>query len=146
MPLRRETGSCFCGSIAAEVDGEPFWVCYDHDDDCRRALGSPLMIWIGYEPESFRFVRGMPKSFSKTRGVTRTFCGNCGTSISYADDGLQDELYLSIGFMDNADRFAPQAHAYWRSKLPWLEMPDGLPRIDTYSRQRGEEFGNPADR
>ena len=35
---RRETGACFCGGIAAAMDGEPFWICYDRDDDCRRAI------------------------------------------------------------------------------------------------------------
>src|SRR3954462_310846 len=39
MENRIETGSCFCGAIAAEMHGEPFWICYDHDDDCRRAIG-----------------------------------------------------------------------------------------------------------
>ena len=86
MNLRVETGSCFCGTVAAEISGEPFWICYDHDDDCRRAIGSPLNIWVGYRPEQFRLVRGMPKPFSKTKGVTRSFCGDCGTSISYKDE------------------------------------------------------------
>ncbi|MDP9014003.1 MAG: GFA family protein [Pseudomonadota bacterium] len=141
-----ETGSCFCGLIAAEIEGEPFWVCYDHDDDCRRAIGSPLTIWVGYRTEAFKLIRGVPKSFSKTKGVTRTFCGDCGTSISYVDDGLRNELYITIGFFDNPNGFVPQAHAYWRMKLPWLEFPDGLPRMDTYSRNRDNKFGNPADR
>jgi hypothetical protein len=92
------TGACFCGAIAAEMHGDAFWICYDHDDDCRRAVGSPLNVWIGYRPNQFRLMRGTPKSFSKTRGVVRTFCANCGTSISYSDEGLSDEVYVSIGF------------------------------------------------
>ncbi|RWP39208.1 MAG: GFA family protein, partial [Mesorhizobium sp.] len=24
---RIETGSCFCGSISAEMHGDPFWIC-----------------------------------------------------------------------------------------------------------------------
>lgn len=36
---RVETGGCFCGAITAEMRGEPFWICFDHDDDCRRAIG-----------------------------------------------------------------------------------------------------------
>src|SRR4051812_34960293 len=30
------------------MHGEPFWICYDHDDDCRRAIGSLVNVWVGY--------------------------------------------------------------------------------------------------
>ena len=69
MSDRTETGSCFCGAIAAEMHGDPFWVCYDHDDDCRKAIGSPVNLWVGYRTNQFRLTRGTPKSFSKTKGV-----------------------------------------------------------------------------
>ena len=146
MSGRIETGACFCGAIAAEMHGEPFWICYDHDDDCRRAIGSPLNMWVGYRPNQFRATRGTPKSFSRTKGVVRTFCPECGTSISYSDKGLSNELYLTIGFLDNPERFQPQAHAYWRMKLPWVSFADDLPRVDGYSRGRDPEFGDPTDR
>lgn len=143
---RIETGACFCGAIGAEMRGEPFWVCYDHDDDCRRAVGGALVVWVGYRPSQFRLIRGQPTSFSKTEGVLRTFCGTCGTTISYKDDGLHDELYLALGFFDRPERFRPEAHAYWRMKLPWLEISDDLPREDGYSRARDPEQSNPVDR
>ena len=146
MGDRIETGSCFCGAIAAELQGEPFWICYDHDDDCRRATGAPLNLWVGYRPDQFRLTRGTPKSFSKTRGVVRSFCPDCGTSIAYRDEGLADELYLAIGFFDKPERFAPQAHAYWREKLPFLDFADDLPRIDRHSRTRDPGLGDPGDR
>lgn len=94
-----ETGACFCGAIASEMEGEPFWICYDHDDDCRRAIGSPLTIWVGYSLSQFRWLRGHPSSFSKTKDTVRTFCAKCGTSIGYSDEDLKDELWLTIGFL-----------------------------------------------
>jgi hypothetical protein len=128
------------------MTGDPFWVCYDHDDDCRRAIGSPLNIWVGYRLNEVKWLSGIPKSYSKTKGVTRTFCGDCGTSIGYSDAGLRDELYLTIGFFNNPERLAPQAHAYWRMKLPWIAFSDDLPRLDEYSRTRDDSFGNPNNR
>jgi hypothetical protein len=143
---RLETGSCFCGNIAAKFTGEPFFTCYDYDDDCRRAIGSPLTIWVGYRPDQFKLLRGSPTRYSKTTGVTRCFCAMCGTSIGYVDEGLPDEFYVSIGFFDLPERFPPQAHAYWQMKLPWIEFADNLPRIDGYSRKRDKSKGNPIDR
>ena len=146
MSTRLETGTCFCGAVAAEMHGDPFWICYDHDDDCRRALGSPLTIWIGYRPSEFRLTRGILRSFSKTKGVTRTFCPECGTSVSYFDEGICDELYVTIGFFDHPERFPPQAHAYWQMKLPWVNFDDSLPHVAGYSRSRDPALGNPVDR
>lgn len=146
MQPRRETGSCFCGAIQAELSGEPFWIAYDHDDDCRKALGSPLTIWIGYKAERVRFTRGSPRIFSRTPGVERSFCATCGSSIGYADAGLANELWLTIGFMDAPERFPPQVHGYVSMKLPWIALADDLPRFDTYTRPRDPAVGTPAKR
>lgn len=146
MTTRCETCACFCGAITAEVAGEPFWICYDHDDDCRRAIGSPLTIWVGYRSQQFRLTRGKPKRFSKTPGITRSFCAACGTSIGYEDEGIAGEIYLTIGFFDHPERFAPAAHAFWQLKLPWIAFADTLPRIEQYSRPRDPAFGTPRDR
>lgn len=146
MGERIETGACFCGAIAAEMNGGPFWICYDHDDGCRRAIGSPLAVWVGYRLHQFRLLRGAPKSFSKTKGVIRTFCPDCGTSIGYSDEGLADEFYVAIGFMDRPERFKPQAHAYWNSRLPWAKFSDRLPKGERYTRKRDSAFGYPSER
>lgn len=137
------TGSCFCGAVRAEMISDPFWICFDHDDDCRRAIGTPLTVWVGYRPGQVKFITGQPKSFSKTKGIVRSFCADCGTSISYMDEALNDELYVTIGFLDDPARFEPQAHAYWQMKLPWLHVDDNLPKFDEYSRSRGSRVGDP---
>jgi hypothetical protein len=71
----------FCGVITAEATREPFWINWDHDDDCRKAIGSPMTIGIGYRSEQVSFTREKPKTFSKARGVVRSLCASCGTSI-----------------------------------------------------------------
>lgn len=143
---RRETGACYCGAVAFEAAGEPFWICFDHDDDCRRALGAALVVWVGYEPSQVRFLTEQPTWFSKTPGVRRAFCGRCGSSIAYRDEGTPDELYLALGVFDAPERLAPQAHAYWSMRLPTIRIDDDLPKIDRYSRTRDPALGEPADR
>lgn len=82
-----------------------------------------------------RFASGVPSTFSKIPGVERSFCADRGTS-SDADDGPNDEIWLTIGFMDNPERFEPRAHGYWCMKLPWFQLSDTLPRYDAYTRRR----------
>lgn len=136
METRLERGSRFCGSIVAEMEGEPFWIVYDHDDDCRKAIGGPLAVWIGYRRERVRFTSGSQGTHSRTPGVAGRFRADCGTSIGYVDDGLGDEIWLTIGFMDRPERFEPRAHGYWRMKLPWIAFADDLPRCETYTQAR----------
>ncbi|MCV3739501.1 GFA family protein [Rhizobium sp. TRM96647] len=144
--MRLEHGHCFCGAIEATFKGDPFWICFDHDDDCRRALGSPLTIWIGYKSSQVTFDQGQPATYSKTRGVLRSFCGKCGTSISYTDNGLSDDVYICVGFMDAPERFEPQAHGYWELRLPYIVMGDDLPREVRYTRDRDPSVGTPRER
>ncbi|MBV8909497.1 MAG: GFA family protein [Gammaproteobacteria bacterium] len=146
MAERRERGACFCGAIVAQMTGEPFCVCYDHDEDCRRATGGALVVWVGYRPEQLIITAGKLKTFSRTRGVVRTFCSDCGSSIGYADDGTPQESYIALGFLDHPERFRPQVHAFWRERLPWIALMDDLPRIDGYSVTRHDSWGPPRDR
>jgi hypothetical protein len=62
------------------------------------------------------------------------------------DDGLKDEIWLTIGFVDKPERFEPEAHGFWRMKLPWIQLADDLPRFETYTRQRDPTIGYPSDR
>ena len=143
---RVEGGQCFCGANKAVMTGEPFWICYDHDGDCRRAIDSPLTIWIGYRSAQVTFTAEEPRRFSKTRGVTRTFCSSCASSMTFVDDGLPDEIYVDSGFMDHPERFPPAAHGYWEMKLPFIEINDDLPKNDTYTRDRDVGLGFPNKR
>jgi hypothetical protein len=140
---RLESGACFCGAIIAQRRGEPFWICYDHDADCRRAIGSPLVVWVGYRPDQIKVIKGSPKSFSKTKGVIRTFCSDCGSPVSYLDEGISNELYIALGFFDHPERFRPEAHAFWSERLPCIELSDTLPRIDGHSRKRDPAHDTP---
>ena len=63
MSERIERALCFCGKIQAEARGEPFWVCSDHDDDCRRAIGSPSMSGSAIAQNRYRSTAGCRRRF-----------------------------------------------------------------------------------
>ena len=130
------TGRCFCGGVTGRFDGEPFWIAADHDEDCRRATGGALLIWIGYRPEQVRLEGDSLTAFSRTAGVVRLFCRVCGTSIAYEDARLPDEVHISLGFMEDHQAFAPQVHAFWGERLRHVELVDDLPKEEAFSRER----------
>jgi hypothetical protein len=103
---RRESGSCFYGAIAAVFDGQPLWNCYDHDDDCLEGDRKSARC-VAYRPTQFHLKCRLSKAFSKIKAVTRTFYSDRGTSIGYFSEGLDCELYIAIGFLNNPERFPP---------------------------------------
>ena len=129
-------GSCFCRHNQFRFHGRPFWITYDHDADCRKAVGAPLVIWIGYLAGDVERLRGQPAVFNSSPVIRRHFCDRCGTSIAYEDDGLSGEVYYTIGVFDEPEAFEPEAHAFYPERLSWLRIQDGLSRCPRHTRER----------
>ena len=68
------------------------------------AIGNSLTIWVDYRPEQFRLLKGSLAPFSETPGVCEPSAPGAGTSIGYSDQGLEGELYLTIGSFDHPER------------------------------------------
>lgn len=134
-------GRCFCGHNRYRFHGRPFWVTYDHDSDCRRAIGAPLVVWVGYKAEAVETVGGEAKVYNSSPGIRRHFCDRCGTSIAYEDEGLPGEIHITIGVFETPDAFAPEAHAFYPERLPWLRLDDDLPHYPGHTMKRVGEGG-----
>ena len=131
---RAHAGSCRCGLISAESSVEPFLCSYCHCRDCRKQTGAPVMAFVGFREAELSWF-GTPQSF-RSGGVQRDFCGRCGSQIGYSDDLLPGEVYLTLGFMDEPERYPPVLHAFEKRRLPFLHIADELPRHDGFSIAR----------
>ena len=121
------TGSCRCGAVRFEASAEPDHVSYCHCSDCRRATGAPVSAFVGFMADEVTISGDALKRFDNG-SVTRSFCGTCGSPIAYADGRIGDHLYFMLGAMDAPEKYKPTLHAYVREQLPFVHMPDGLPR------------------
>jgi len=68
--------------------------------------------------------------------VARSFCGTCGSPIAYVDSRIGERVYFMLGAMDAPASYKPTHHAHVREQLPYLHMPDGLPRHVGFSVKR----------
>jgi hypothetical protein len=121
------SGGCRCGAVRFSATAEPHHVSYCHCADCRRASGAPVSAFAGFMADEVTITGPTMKSF-ENGPVTRSFCGTCGSPIAYVDARIGDRIYLMLGAMDMPACYKPTLHAHVREQLPYVHMPDGLPR------------------
>lgn len=127
-------GRCLCESVAFALEGEPNWTLYCHCEDCRRAVSSPVAVWISVPRKNFRFTAGQPAYFASSPGVKRGFCGKCGSPLSYENEKLPDEIHILAGALEDPGGVKPSAHIVVAQQLPWFDCADALPRYEKWRR------------
>lgn len=121
------TGGCRCGAVRFEAAAEPVHISFCHCSDCRRASGAPVSAFVGFGNDAVTLTGETLKAF-ENGPVTRRFCGTCGSPITYEDSRVEGVVYFMLGAMDAPAHYKPTVHAYVREQLPFVHMPDGLPR------------------
>ncbi len=126
-------GSCLCGAVAYEVDGEAQRAIHCHCSLCRRSRGAPYSTTLFAAPDRFRWTRGADVigSFRLPRPRTygSDFCENCGSLVPMpvAAYGV---VIIPAGSVDTLLGLVPAAHIYVGSKARWESIHDGWPQFD----------------
>ena len=123
------TGGCLCGAVRYAAGGTPFHPTLCHCTDCRRATGAPIVGWFSVRPSDLVFTAGEPRFYASSPGRRRGFCATCGTPILYRHEEL-DEVDVTTCSLDDPAALPPADHTFTRSRLPWVELADGLPRFE----------------
>ena len=124
-------GGCLCVAVHYEATGDVTNLCVCHCATCRRAFGAPMVPWGTFSRARFTIVRGRVAEYRSSPDVIHGFCANCGTSITYCQEGRADEIDVAVATLDDAKLLAPEKHIWVRDKLPWVTFGDGLPQFDT---------------
>lgn len=115
------TGSCLCGAIHFEIDGEfdSFYLC--HCSYCRKGTGSSnaanlfsstaVLTWLSGKEQVREFI------LPGTRHC-RAFCSQCGSALPLIQES--DKLLLvPAGSIENDIPIRPTAHIYMASRANW---------------------------
>lgn len=126
-------GSCLCGGIRYEIQGELDDLAYCHCSKCRRALGSAFGAFARVDTDGFRWLSGEEfiSTYESSAGVYRCFCRQCGSSLG----ALEEENKLSwvaLGTVTGDPGLRAKAHIFVSSKAPWHEIRDDLPQFDEW--------------
>lgn len=122
-------GSCLCGSVQYEIDGEIGDGFYCHCQRCRKASGSAFASNAIISPDDFKLIKGKEylKIYVNTEtGLERFFCLNCGSPIlsKRPSSGI---TAIRLGTIDTDLSKGPKAHIFVGSRAKWHEITDDLP-------------------
>jgi hypothetical protein len=128
-------GSCLCGGVVFEIDGEPgspIELC--HCPRCRKASGSAFAatFLVGAGHLSWRRGAELVATYEapvreRPPGYRRVFCRTCGSPlpIVHADHGIAE---IPAGVVDGDPGARPARHIFVAAKAPWFEITGELPR------------------
>ena len=129
---KRYTGGCLCGALRYEAFGEPIGSGHCYCADCRRASGSGLVPFMGFEADSVRFT-GEARQSNRKRQTAAT---PCETDAPYAlagvrrRNGKSGSYTLDAGSLDDPSAFHPTFAIFAQGRPPWAIIPPGLKVFD----------------
>ncbi len=126
--MSRRSGSCHCGAVAFEVEGEIGEVLECNCSMCRRR---GHLHWT-VPRESFHLLRGEEalRTYTFGSGVARhLFCGTCGICSFYVPRSDPDKVSVNLRCVDGVDlaslRITPFDGADWERAHRERQRTDG---------------------
>ncbi|MCF8197456.1 MAG: GFA family protein [Sulfuritalea sp.] len=124
-------GSCLCGGVRYEYDGDIEEISICHCSQCRKAQGSAFAPVSPVDSARFKLISGadLLKEFRSSPGKARVFCGNCGSPIYSALDDRPEVKRLRLGTVETPFACSDVFHIFCASKAPWLDCDDTHPHF-----------------
>jgi hypothetical protein len=125
-------GSCLCGEVTFEIEGdfEKFYLC--HCERCRKDTGSAHAANLFTSTAKLRWLSGQEKAKTfnfRSEGHIKCFCTNCGSALPNIQmDGKL--LVVPAGSIDSNVDIKPQGHIYYANKANWDNELEKVPTFE----------------
>jgi hypothetical protein len=129
-------GGCACGAVRYRLGSAPMFVHCCHCRDCQRQTGSSFVINALIETDRITLLAGDPEPVTVPTDSGRPHaiyrCPACRIAL-WSDYGGRPALrFVRVGTLDEPAALAPDVHIFTRSKLPWVQLPEGVPAFEVY--------------
>ena len=118
--------SCSCGQLSAQVTGEPVRISLCHCLACQRRTGSVFGQQARF-PRAQVTVSGRSTVFVRTGDAGSRasfhFCPQCGATVYYEAEGLDDFVTIPVGAFADPDFPAPTVSVYEERMHAWVLPP-----------------------
>ena len=135
-------GRCACGAARSRLTSAPMFVHCCHCRDCQRHNGSAFVRNALIETDRITLLSGALEAVAAPTGSARPHDIHrrrpCQTAL-WSDYGRRPaHRFVRVGTLDEPARLPPDVHIYTRSKLPWIELPKGVPAFEAYYDTRAQ--------
>lgn len=125
-------GSCLCGAVNYQVDGELKALTHCHCTRCRKGHGAAFATYASTLRSNINVTDHgkMLKGYESSPGVLRQFCGQCGSSLFWhrADGEFREWLSIAIATLDTPLVAPKQKHLCVAMKADWHAITDQFPQ------------------
>ncbi|MDA8049128.1 MAG: GFA family protein [Rhodospirillales bacterium] len=129
-------GGCACGAVRYRLGTAPMFVHCCHCRDCQHQTGSAFVINALIETDRIAALGATPGPVpvpTESGLPHRIFrCPTCQTAVWSEYGGRAALRFVRVGTLDQPASLSPDVHIYVRSKLPWVQLPEGVPAFDAY--------------
>lgn len=128
----KHSGSCLCGAVQFEIEGdfERFYLC--HCEYCRKDTGSAHAANLFSSNAAITWLSGAEKitrfDLPNTRH-SKGFCSVCGSALPHRNGDL---LAVPAGCLDTEVRIKPNAHIFVASRAGWDHALEKIPMLDGF--------------
>lgn len=124
------SGSCLCGGVRYQIEGEVSELIACHCSRCRKATGTAFATVLLTPVAGLRLLQGesLIREFESSPGVFRVFCSHCGSPLYSRRPSQPDVVKVRAGTLDTPLPGKIAQHIYVASKATWYELCDSAPR------------------
>ena len=134
-------GGCDCRAIRYRLLSAPLIVHACHCTQCRRLTGAAFALNALIETDRLEILAGGPSPVpvvgagGRPQVVFR--CPACQVALWSHYPGAGTKLaFVRVGTLDAPERLPPDIHIYTSTKLPWLQLPEGMRAVPEYYSAR----------
>jgi len=128
---RMATGSCLCGGLRYEIEGELTQPIACHRSQCARPSGNFAAIVACKSADLRLSASNTLRWYQSSESVQRGFCSCCGGNVFWKA-APRVETYVTIGTLDRPTGLRLGEHIYVGSKSDFYDLTDGLPQKDEW--------------
>lgn len=130
----KHRGSCLCGGVAYEIDGELEDVLNCHCSMCRKLHASAFRTRAKVRTRDWTTLKGQDQItfYESSPGEHKAFCAVCGSSLYTRFDQAPEVLGFPMGTLDTDPGVKANRHLYVGNKAPWFDITDDVPQHHEY--------------
>jgi hypothetical protein len=135
MSVAQREGGCACGAVRYRLTSDPLFVHCCHCLNCQRQTGSAFVINALIETDRVELLADEPQPVDVPRddGSMQTVwrCPTCQVAV-YSKYTSPRVRFVRVGTLDDPSTLEPDVHIFTKSKVPWVQIPDGVPAFDVF--------------